>query len=187
MQKPWRWYCRYFTVFLLFVCEEKLTQCSSTFVNVLRTPQCFSCELNVLKTSKESTSRSPSTSSKKWPRSFLCAGIPEPLSRLHRYFAPGRLTNSILIHVYFSPQKCVPIFLGSSLKNLGVQPLMDGIVSYLPSPLDLGRSYRDLYDDDLCGFSFKSCYDAHKGYLTFLRLYSGSITPVRDQKKIKQE
>ncbi|CAG0878570.1 unnamed protein product [Darwinula stevensoni] len=75
-------------------------------------------------------------------------------------------------------KKCVPVLLGSSLKNLGVQPLMDGIVSYLPSPLDLGRNYGDLYDDDLCGFSFKSCHDAHKGFLTFLRLYSGSIAPL---------
>ncbi|KAK7103734.1 hypothetical protein V1264_018578 [Littorina saxatilis] len=72
-------------------------------------------------------------------------------------------------------RKVVPVLCGSSLKNKGVQPLMDSIVSYLPSPKDRNYSFADYYNTDLCAFAFKVSHDPQRGPLTYLRLYSGSL------------
>ncbi len=85
-------------------------------------------------------------------------------------------------------QKFVPVLCGSSLKNIGVQPLMNAVIEYLPSPLEV--KYFPGYDaedheklitrnpDDNEPFSalaFKLITDPFIGKLTFIRIYSGSI------------
>lgn len=85
-------------------------------------------------------------------------------------------------------QKFVPVLCGSSLKNVGVQPLMNSVIDYLPSPLEV--KYFPGYDvkdheklinrnpDDSEPFSalaFKLVTDPFIGKLTFVRIYSGSI------------
>ena len=83
--------------------------------------------------------------------------------------------------------KLVPIYAGSSLRNKGVQPLLDAVVDYLPSPLDL-RQVRGINpktgeeevrkltpDDPLAGLAFKIQIDPHVGKLTYFRVYSGKI------------
>ncbi|KAK7488649.1 hypothetical protein BaRGS_00020102, partial [Batillaria attramentaria] len=72
-------------------------------------------------------------------------------------------------------QKMVPVLCGSSLKNKGVQPLMDAIVSYLPSPKDIAYGFADYYGTDLCALAFKVSHDRQRGPLTYIRVYSGAL------------
>ncbi len=82
--------------------------------------------------------------------------------------------------------KLVPVFLGSSLKNKGVQMLLDGICRYLPSPLDLktvrGRDENNdtverkiTTQSSFCGLCFKVSTDPYVGKLNYVRVYSGKI------------
>ena len=83
--------------------------------------------------------------------------------------------------------KLVPIYAGSSLRNKGVQPLLDAVVDYLPSPVDLdhvtginpkteAEETRKLTPEEtLAGLAFKIQNDPHVGKLTFYRVYSGKI------------
>ena len=84
--------------------------------------------------------------------------------------------------------KLVPMYCGTSLRNKGVQPLLDGIVDYLPSPLDVPPAEGKVPGTDevairrpdvkepFAGLSFKIQADPHIGKLTYLRIYSGRIT-----------
>ena len=81
----------------------------------------------------------------------------------------------------------VPVLTGSAFKNKGVQPLLDAVVDYLPSPIDIGSikgTKPDSKDeierkfDDSAPFSalaFKVATDPFVGTLTFIRIYSGSL------------
>ncbi len=83
--------------------------------------------------------------------------------------------------------KLVPIYAGTSLRNKGVQPLLDAVVDYLPSPQDLDHvkgvnpkteteELRKLTPDEkLSGLAFKIQNDPHVGKLTYFRVYSGVI------------
>lgn len=84
--------------------------------------------------------------------------------------------------------KLVPVFCGSSLKNKGVQLVLDGVVYYLPNPLDLppvvGTDVNDenikieRHPDDnepFCALAFKIATDPFVGTLTYLRAYSGQF------------
>ncbi len=80
-----------------------------------------------------------------------------------------------------------PVFCGSSFKNKGVQPLLDGIVHYLPSPADVApviglneageeESRPPAEDAPFAALAFKIMNDPYVGQLTFTRVYSGSLT-----------
>ncbi len=81
----------------------------------------------------------------------------------------------------------VPIFCGSAFKNKGVQPLLDGVVDYLPSPIDVPpikgidvksgeETVRKSSDDEpLSLLAFKIMNDPFVGSLTFARIYSGKL------------
>ena len=83
--------------------------------------------------------------------------------------------------------KLVPIFAGSSLRNKGVQPLLDAVIDYLPSPLDVGEIKGEdpktgepairlpSIGQPLAGLAFKIQIDPHVGKLTYFRVYSGTI------------
>ncbi|BFV58769.1 elongation factor G [Kitasatospora sp. CMC57] len=81
-----------------------------------------------------------------------------------------------------------PIFCGSAFKNKGVQPLLDAVVKYLPSPIDIEgiegtkpgddsvKITRKPSDDEpLAALAFKIMSDPHLGKLTFVRVYSGRL------------
>ena len=81
-----------------------------------------------------------------------------------------------------------PVLCGSSFKNRGVQPMLDAVVDYLPSPLDVpaveGHDVRDLEkivarkpssDEPFSALAFKVAVHPFFGRLTYVRVYSGSI------------
>jgi elongation factor G len=96
----------------------------------------------------------------------------------------------------------VPVLTGSAFKNKGVQPLLDAVINYLPSPLDIGSikgtkvgsdEEIEMKFDDNAPFSalaFKVANDPFVGSLTFIRIYSGTIksgTAVYNSSSEKEE
>jgi len=98
--------------------------------------------------------------------------------------------------------KLVPVFCGSSLKNKGVQLLIDAIIYYLPSPVDLPpvqglepktekELFREAKDDaSFAALAFKVATDPYVGSLTYFRVYSGTLVagsyvlnPINGQKE----
>jgi elongation factor G len=83
--------------------------------------------------------------------------------------------------------KLVPIYCGTSLRNKGVQPLLDAVVDYLPSPLDLPAvegihprtgekvARKRVNEEKFSGLAFKIQIDPHVGKLTYVRIYSGKL------------
>ncbi|MGH7344221.1 MAG: elongation factor G, partial [Candidatus Rokuibacteriota bacterium] len=83
--------------------------------------------------------------------------------------------------------KLFPILCGASFKNKGVQPLLDAVIDYLPSPLDIPpiqginpetkeTEERKAADDaPFAALAFKIMNDQHVGQLVFLRVYSGTL------------
>jgi elongation factor G len=80
-----------------------------------------------------------------------------------------------------------PVLLGSAFKNKGVQPLLDGVIDYLPSPLDVPPvhgvdprtdkelSRRPSDDEPFSALAFKVMSDPYVGKLTYFRVYSGKV------------
>lgn len=81
------------------------------------------------------------------------------------------------IHRVTLAQAAVPVLCGSALKNKGVQPLLDAVTMYLPSPEEREYGFLQWYKDDLCALAFKVLHDRQRGPLVFLRVYSGTLTP----------
>ncbi|TAE82336.1 MAG: elongation factor G [Alphaproteobacteria bacterium] len=99
--------------------------------------------------------------------------------------------------------KFVPVLCGSAFKNKGVQPMLDAVIDYLPSPLDIPpirgvkvedeevEIFRKSSDDEpFSGLAFKIMNDPFVGSLTFVRVYSGKlesgtyvINTVKDKKE----
>ena len=77
-------------------------------------------------------------------------------------------------------QTGIPVLCGSSYRNIGVQPLMDSVISYLPSPKDRNHEFVEAYTANnlLCALAFKIQNDSQRGPLTYLRIYSGKIETV---------
>ena len=91
---------------------------------------------------------------------------------------------------------CIPVICGSAFKNKGVQQLLDAVVAYLPSPLDIPpvkgkvpegergagtEIEREAKDDaPFCGLAYKLWTDIFVGHLTYVRIYSGTMV-VGDQ------
>jgi len=104
------------------------------------------------------------------------AGEEISVEDMYRIIRKGTIEN----HFY-------PVFAGSSLKNRGVQKLLDGVCRYLPSPLDLPpikgmdpkteEEIERKADDEesFCGLVFKIVIDQHVGTLAFFRVYSGRL------------
>ncbi len=99
--------------------------------------------------------------------------------------------------------KLNPVLAGSAFKNKGVQPMLDAVVRYLPSPLDIdaiaGHAVGDesvsiprqpSEDEPFSALAFKIMSDPHLGKLTYIRLYSGVLetgTQVLNSTKGKKE
>ncbi len=96
----------------------------------------------------------------------------------------------------------VPVLTGSAFKNKGVQPLLDAVVNYLPSPKDIGsiKGTKPNSDEELemkfednapfSALAFKVANDPFVGSLTFIRIYSGTVktgTAIYNTSKDKEE
>jgi elongation factor G len=103
---------------------------------------------------------------------------PETLTpdEIHSAIRQGVLANKI-----------TPVLCGTAFKNKGVQPLLDAVIRWLPSPVDAGAvkamsldgtkeiEVRPLDDAPLAALAFKVMTDPYVGKLTFLRIYSGTL------------
>ena len=109
---------------------------------------------------------------------------------LHRYLEEHKITSDELrqaLRAATIAAKVVPVLTGAALRNKGVQPLLDAVVAYLPSPLDvppvigidpktgeeLVRKATD--DDPFSALAFKIMSDPFVGKLAFFRVYSGVL------------
>jgi elongation factor G len=106
-----------------------------------------------------------------------------------------QVDDNILLETYIRKLslnlKVTPILCGSSFKNIAVQPLLDAIVKYLPSPDERKYPFQKYYGDNFCALVFKSLHDHRKlnkkqvtqsaletgdDILTFIRIYNGELT-----------
>ena len=105
---------------------------------------------------------------------------------MNTYFDKGELTNDEIlagIRKGCISRSLVPAYCGTSFRNKGVQPLLDGVVRFLPSPIDIGSvAQKDgtevrTPDDDqpLSALAFKIVSDKHMGRIIFVRVYSGTL------------
>ena len=109
---------------------------------------------------------------------------------LHRYLEEHKITSDELrqaLRAATIAAKVVPVLTGAALRNKGIQPLLDAVVAYLPSPLDvppvigidpktgeeLVRKATD--DDPFSALAFKIMSDPFVGKLAFFRVYSGVL------------
>ncbi|KAJ2833918.1 Ribosome-releasing factor 2, mitochondrial [Coemansia sp. 'formosensis'] len=77
-----------------------------------------------------------------------------------------------------------PVLMGASFRNIGVQPLLDAIIDYLPAPTDRPSAlakvdpkdkHAVVADDRLVAFAFKVIVDQQRGPMVFVRVYSGTL------------
>ncbi|MEJ7554011.1 MAG: elongation factor G, partial [Aquificaceae bacterium] len=85
-------------------------------------------------------------------------------------------------------KELVPVLCGSAFKNKGVQPLLDAVIDYLPSPLDVPpvrginpktgqeEERKPLDEEPFCAYVFKVMSDPYAGQLTYFRVFSGKVT-----------
>ena len=122
---------------------------------------------------------------------LLEAAVEHDDDLLEKYLSGEELTNDEFRHaIRAATIKGVlfPVFCGSAFKNKGVQALLDGVIDYLPSPVDVPAiqghipqhdetfESREANDDaPFSALAFKIATDPYVGTLTFFRVYSGSL------------
>ena len=109
---------------------------------------------------------------------------------LEKYLSGEEITPELLVGALRAGSlqlKLTPVICGSAFKNKGVQPLLDAVIDYLPSPIDVGN-VQGLHPDTgevvecepsdnapFAGLVFKIMTDPFVGQLAFLRVYSGTL------------
>jgi elongation factor G len=122
---------------------------------------------------------------------LLEAAVEHDDELIEKYLAGEELTNDEFRHAIRSATSkgvIFPVFCGSAFKNKGVQALLDGVIDYLPSPVDVEAiqghlpqhdetfESREASDDaPFAALAFKIATDPYVGKLTFFRVYSGSL------------
>ncbi len=109
---------------------------------------------------------------------------------MEKYFEEGDLSIEEIktgLRKATLAMKVTPVLCGSSYRNKGVQHVLDAVVDYLPSPIDVGQtvgSHPDTdaevvrqpdVDEPFCGLAFKIMTDPFVGKLAFFRAYSGTL------------
>ncbi len=128
---------------------------------------------------------------KKWREKMLEKIAAEDEKLLEKYLAGKEISVSDLQKILRKTvleYKLVPVFCGSALKNKGIQPLLDAICYYFPSPEDMppvkgidpktDKEIERKPDDSekFSALAFKIAADPYVGTLTYFRVYSGSLT-----------
>ena len=129
-------------------------------------------------------------SAEEWRKKMLEKVVAEDESLLEKYLAKAEISIDELRNVLRKSTisyKLIPVFCGSALKNKGIQPLLDGIIYYLPSSIDLppvkgtdpktGKEIERKPDDSepFSALVFKVASDPYVGTLSYFRVYSGSL------------
>jgi elongation factor G len=123
----------------------------------------------------------------KWRANLVEKSAEQSDDLLEKFLEEGDLSQKEIIGIIRDAtiaRRIVPVYCGSAFKNKGVQRLLDGIISYLPSPEDIAPIIhaegddvkRDHTDEEpFSALAFKIMSDKHMGKLVFVRIYSGSI------------
>ncbi len=124
----------------------------------------------------------------KWREQMIEAAAEATEELMNRYLEEGSLSEDDImkgIRQRTIASEIVPMFCGSAFKNKGVQAMLDGVVDYLPSPLDIPPVRGHAEDDEaiierkaddgekFAALAFKLMTDPFVGQLTFIRVYSG--------------
>ena len=127
---------------------------------------------------------------KEWREKLMEKVAAEDEDLMNRYLAREEIAVEDIKKVLREAtlkNKLIPVFVGSSLKNKGVQLVLDGIVDYLPSPIDIppvkginpksGEEIerKALDDEPFSSLAFKIATDPFVGTLTYFRVYSGTL------------
>ena len=141
---------------------------------------------------------------KKWRESMQETAAEASEELMNKYLEEGDLSISDIklgLRVRTLNNEIVPMLCGTAFKNKGVQAMLDSVIDYLPSPLDVhaiegidedgNSSERQPKDGEpFSGLSFKIATDPYVGQLIFFRVYSGVVTsgdtiynPVKDKKE----
>ncbi|MCD6550608.1 elongation factor G [bacterium] len=128
---------------------------------------------------------------KKWREKLIEKIVAEDEELLNKYLGDEEISIEELKKVLRKATcnyKLIPVLVGSALKNKGIQPLLDAICDYLPSPADLppvkgtdpktGQEIeRKLVDSEpFTALAFKIATDPYVGTLTYFRVYSGTLS-----------
>lgn len=124
-------------------------------------------------------------------RQLMEAAVEHDDVLITKYLAGETLTDAEFMHAIRSAtikSMIFPVFCGTAFKNKGVQALLDGVIDYLPSPVDIPAiighlpqhdetfETREASDDaPFAALAFKIMTDPYVGKLTFFRVYSGSL------------
>lgn len=124
-------------------------------------------------------------------QALLEAAIEHDDDLIEKYLGGEELTNNEFRHAIRAATikgALFPVFCGSAYKNKGVQALLDGVIDYLPSPVDVPaiQGHQPQHDETIetreanddapfAALAFKIATDPYVGKLTFFRVYSGSL------------
>ncbi len=126
---------------------------------------------------------------KKWRANLVekCAEQSDAL--LEKFLETGDLSQDEILGIIRKAtiaRRVIPVYCGAAFKNKGIQHLLDGVISFLPSPADIapvigrvdeGEEKRQhSVDEPFSALAFKIAADKHMGKLTYVRIYSGKIT-----------
>jgi len=124
---------------------------------------------------------------REWRKNLVEKAAEQDEALMEKYFAEGDLPlEDILAGLRKGTvaRAIVPVYCGTAFKNKGVQPLLNGVCAFLPSPLDIGAVHAAddpenvrKPDDSapLAALAFKVAADKHMGKIIFVRIYSGTL------------
>ena len=128
---------------------------------------------------------------REWRKKLVEKIVAEDEKLLEKYLAKKEISIDEMKKVLRKATlnyKLIPVFCGTALKNKAIQPLLDGIINYLPNPVDLppvkgidpktGQEIERKASDDepFSALAFKIATDPYVGTLTYFRVYSGHLT-----------
>ncbi len=125
-----------------------------------------------------------------WREKMIEAIVETDEALMEKYFAGEEISEEELkkaLRKATIERKLVPMLCGTAFKNKGIQPLLDAVIEFLPSPVDLppvkgtnpntGEEVERKPSDDepFCALAFKVMADPYAGQLTYFRVYSGVV------------
>jgi elongation factor G len=142
----------------------------------------------------------------KWREAMIEAAAEASEELMNKYLETGELTESEIkqgIRIRTLKNEIIPMLCGSAFKNKGVQAMLDAVIDYLPSPVDVPAIKGHLTDaaetpaerhssdsEPFSALAFKIATDPYVGTLTFIRVYSGVLrsgdtvyNPIKDREE----